>query len=43
MRIGVIGAARITAEAPIQPARTVDEVEVAAMAARDLERAAAFT
>ena len=42
MRIGVIGAARITAEAPIQPARTVDEVEVAAVAARNLERAAAF-
>ena len=42
MRIGVIGAARITAEALIQPARTVDEVEVAAVAARNLERAAAF-
>jgi predicted dehydrogenase len=42
MRIGVIGAAGIVGKALIQPARTVDEVDVAAVAARDPERAAAF-
>lgn len=42
MRIGVIGAAAIAEEALIQPARTLDEVVVAAVAARDPERAAAF-
>ena len=42
MRIGVIGAAGITGRALIEPARKLDEVEVAAVAARDPERAAKF-
>ena len=42
MRIGVIGAAGIVGKALIQPARNVDEVDVAAVAARDPGRAAAF-
>lgn len=42
MRIGVIGAAGIVGRALIEPARTVDEVDVAAVAARDPKRAAAF-
>ena len=42
MRIGVIGAAGIVGKALIQPARTVNEVEVSAVAARDPDRAAAF-
>ena len=42
MRIGVIGAAGITGRALIEPARKLDEVEVAAVAARDPERAAEF-
>jgi predicted dehydrogenase len=42
MRIGVIGAAGIVGRALIEPARKVDEVEVAAVAARDPERAAKF-
>ncbi len=42
MRIGVIGAARIAAEALIAPARVIDEVQVSAVAARDPSRAAAF-
>jgi predicted dehydrogenase len=42
MRIGVMGAAGITGRALIQPARSVDEVEVTAVAARDPQRARAF-
>jgi predicted dehydrogenase len=40
--IGTLGAARITPSALVRPARTVDGVVVAAVAARDRERAAAF-
>ncbi|MFD1547590.1 Gfo/Idh/MocA family protein [Nonomuraea guangzhouensis] len=42
MRIGTLGAARITPTALIKPARAVPEVEVAAVAARDRSRAAEF-
>ena len=42
MRIGVLGAARITPTALIKPARIIDGVEVAAVAARDRRRAEAF-
>jgi predicted dehydrogenase len=42
MRIGVLGAARIAPTALIKPARAVDEVEVAAVAARDRRRAETF-
>ena len=42
MRIGVLGAARIAPGALIKPARVVDGVEVAAVAARDRRRAEAF-
>ncbi|MEV4754345.1 Gfo/Idh/MocA family oxidoreductase [Micromonospora sp. NPDC049559] len=42
MRIGVLGAARIAPAALVKPARTVDGVEVAAVAARDRRRAEAF-
>ena len=42
MRIGVLGAARIAPAALIKPARVVDGVEVAAVAARDRGRAQAF-
>jgi predicted dehydrogenase len=42
MRIGVLGAARIAPAALVRPARAVDGVEVAAVAARDRRRAAAF-
>ncbi|BCY10025.1 Gfo/Idh/MocA family protein [Actinoplanes sp. L3-i22] len=42
MRIGVLGAARIAPAALIRPARLVDGVEVAAIAARDRGRAAEF-
>ncbi len=42
MRIGILGAARIAPAALIKPARSVAEVEVAAVAARDRERARAF-
>jgi predicted dehydrogenase len=42
MRIGVLGAARIAPTALIKPARVVDGVEVAAVAARDRRRAEAF-
>jgi len=41
LRIGVLGAARITPNALIKPARRVDGVEVAALAARDPARARA--
>jgi predicted dehydrogenase len=42
LRIGVLGAARIAPAALIKPARRVDEVEVAAVAARDRGKAEAF-
>ncbi|MGN9911291.1 Gfo/Idh/MocA family protein [Phytohabitans sp. LJ34] len=42
MRIGVLGAARIAPAALVRPARVVDGVEVAAVAARDRGRAEAF-
>ena len=42
LRIGVLGAARITNEALIRPAALVDEVEVVAVAARDRDRAQAY-
>ncbi len=42
LRIGVLGAARITPMALIRPARQVDEVKVVAVAARSPERAVAF-
>jgi predicted dehydrogenase len=40
LRIGVLGAARITKDALIKPAHQVDGVEVTAVAARDPKRAA---
>jgi predicted dehydrogenase len=42
LRIGVLGAARITPAALIRPARGVPDVSVTALAARDRERATAF-
>ena len=42
LRIGVLGAARITPSALIRPAKKLPEVEVAAVAARDPSKAAAF-
>jgi len=42
IRIGVLGAARITPSALIKPARTVKDVTVTAVAARDRSRAEAF-
>lgn len=42
VRIGVLGAARITPGALLAPAAVVDGVEVAVVAARDPERAKAF-
>ncbi len=42
LRIGTLGAARITPSALVKPARDVDGVEVVAVAARDHERAQAF-
>jgi predicted dehydrogenase len=42
LRLGVLGAARITPMALLRPARQVPEVRVAAVAARDPARAAAF-
>jgi predicted dehydrogenase len=42
LRIGVLGAARIAPAALITPARSVPEVAVAAVAARNRERAQAF-
>jgi hypothetical protein len=41
IRMGVLGAARITPTAVITPAREVDDVAVSALAARDPARAAA--
>jgi len=42
LRIGVLGAARIAPNALIRPARSVPEVEVVAIAARDPEKARKF-
>ena len=42
LRIGTLGAARITSNALIKPARQVPEVTIAAVAARDPERARRF-
>jgi predicted dehydrogenase len=42
LRIGALGAARITPMALIRPARAVDGVSVASVAARDPERASRF-
>lgn len=42
LRIGILGAARITPGALVRPAKKVPEVAVAAIAARDPERARAF-
>jgi predicted dehydrogenase len=42
LRIGVLGAAKIVPSALIEPARSVPEVVVAAVAARDPKRARAF-
>jgi predicted dehydrogenase len=42
VRIGTLGAARITSNALIKPAREVPEVEVVALAARDRARAEEF-
>ncbi len=42
LRIGILGAARIAPMALIRPARSVPEVQIAAVAARDQARARAF-
>ncbi len=42
VRIGVLGAARITPPALIRPAKLVPETDVVAVAARDVDRARAF-
>ena len=42
LRIGVLGAARITPSAVLRPARSVAEVEVTAIAARDPDKARKF-
>lgn len=42
LRIGILGAARIAPQAVVKPARRVSGVEVAAVAARDPERARKF-
>jgi predicted dehydrogenase len=42
LRIGILGAARIAPPALVRPARTVNEVGVTAVAARDPRRAEAF-
>jgi predicted dehydrogenase len=42
LRIGVLGTARISATALLEPAANVPEVTVAAIAARDIYRAAAY-
>ena len=42
LRIGTLGAARITPPALVRPARQVDGVEVVAVAARDRARASEF-
>jgi predicted dehydrogenase len=42
LRIGILGAARIAPMALLMPARSVGEVEISCVAARDPERARAF-
>ncbi|MGZ8751474.1 MAG: Gfo/Idh/MocA family protein, partial [Acidimicrobiia bacterium] len=42
LRIGILGAARIAPSALVKPARTVPDVEVSAVAARDAARATKF-
>ena len=42
IRIGVLGAARIAPTALVSPARSVPEIEVAAVAARDRSKAEKF-
>jgi predicted dehydrogenase len=42
LRIGILGAAGIAPEALIDPARSLDEIEIFAVAARDRGRAASF-
>jgi predicted dehydrogenase len=42
LRIGILGAAGIAPKALINPARSVDEVEIVAVAARDHDRAVEF-
>ncbi len=42
LRIGVLGAARIVPAALLTPARSIDDVEITALAARDPARAQAF-
>src|SRR5262245_13087654 len=42
LRIGILGAARIAPMALVRPARDVPEARIAAVAARDAERAARF-
>ena len=42
LRIGTLGAARITPQALVKPARKLDDVEVVAVAARDPERAGKY-
>jgi predicted dehydrogenase len=42
LRIGILGAAKIAPNALIKPARTVDDVEVVAIAARDRAKAEQF-
>ncbi len=42
IRMGIIGAAGIAGRALVDPARSVDDVEVVGVAARDPARAAAF-
>ncbi len=42
VRIGILGAAKIAAAAMVRPARKVAEVDVAAIAARDPERARSY-
>ncbi len=42
VRIGTLGAARITADALLKPAALIDEAEVVGVAARDPERAREF-
>ena len=42
VRIGLLGAARITPRAVLEPAKDLDDAEVVAVAARDVDRARAF-
>jgi predicted dehydrogenase len=42
LRMGILGAARIVRHSMIKPAREIDEVEIAAIAARDASRCQAF-